>query len=152
MMQVWDTSAIIEAMGDSSKRGFLVEAYLSGVMVITGPTLTELASWRSQNQTVAAFYDQLQRTGTLILPRRKDFVRAGKWLQDLPCTGTPSERARRRERLVMDSLIAATAWGHGFPVVTANVKDFAALQRQAEGMLGRGQTAEVITLRDALEG
>jgi len=134
-IHVWDTDAVIEAMKNERARRRFTAGYVMKTIVVTGATILELAVWAEEDPAIASFYDAMHTEGRVIIPKRRDFYRAGRWIRGLRTSGTTEERRYQRMKLTIDSLTAATAWGEGLQVVTRNRKDYDRLAAAAEGML-----------------
>lgn len=137
-LHVWDTDAVIEAMKNARMKQRFTQDFILGTIAITAASVLELAVWSAEDPDVARFYDGMHRSGNVLIPKKRDFYRAGRWLRSLRTAGTAEERRYQRLKLTMDSLTAATAWGAGMVVVTKNRRDFDRLAAEARGMLPAG--------------
>lgn len=149
MIQVWDTDAVSFTIHHSDLKKEFFSRFFSGEILLAAPTVLELAASSEGDGQVGEFYNTLHNSPRVLIPRTKDYFRAGRWLQTWDVQGKDAERRTRRKELAMDGLIAATAWGRGFPVVTHNVRDFAKLAAEAKGMMpGKADPAGYVPMMD----
>ena len=129
---VLDTNIYIQALRDAERLRCLKRFLLrNGTSVhlasIVAMELRAGARTRAQQSAVEGLFEPYVSRGLVVTPTFEAFVHAGRVVAET--SAKVGDYATSPQRLANDALLAASCRESGVSLITANVKDFAAIKR-----------------------